>query len=311
VKSALPHTANAAYEIVIDGIDLDAVQKATRIGVRAACTPGVVGITSCNYGGKLAPFHLYLHKLLGIEPAATGLMENSSRTVKDHDTYTIAQLLDRKNNALYAEVNRQAPVRLVASMSGYWEGVLDSGGVTSTVSTIPAKTPGPSFAHELLHIKLEIGGLLKPRCVSCPMQFVETVRQFCNDLAHHKMYPMFIEMGYAPDQFMGTEDEGAQKFINETLRDFKKLKDAKKAFPGVLLLGLYFAINNPHDTLLENRTRLIGVVGNKIVANLDQVLADWKTDNTKDYGPYLARVLGACDIRGWRFGMDQDHLYVS
>ena len=65
VQSALPEGANAVYEIVIDGLDLAAVEEATRAGVRAACLPGVVGITAGNYGGNLGPHHLHLHKLLG------------------------------------------------------------------------------------------------------------------------------------------------------------------------------------------------------------------------------------------------------
>jgi formylmethanofuran--tetrahydromethanopterin N-formyltransferase len=64
VASALPDGANAVYEIVIDGIDLAAVEEATRVGVRAACRPGVLRITAGNYGGKLGPHHLHLHKLL-------------------------------------------------------------------------------------------------------------------------------------------------------------------------------------------------------------------------------------------------------
>lgn len=64
VKSALPDGVNAVYEIVIDGIDQAAVEEATRLGVRAACVPGVLGITAGNYGGSLGPVHLYLHKLL-------------------------------------------------------------------------------------------------------------------------------------------------------------------------------------------------------------------------------------------------------
>jgi formylmethanofuran--tetrahydromethanopterin N-formyltransferase len=64
VKSALPDGANAVYEIVMDGVDLAAVETAMRVGVRAACLPGVLGVTAGNYGGKLGPFHLHLHKLL-------------------------------------------------------------------------------------------------------------------------------------------------------------------------------------------------------------------------------------------------------
>src|SRR5438270_3979640 len=68
VKSELPAEAGAVYEIVIDGVDLPAVEEATRVGVRAACRAGVLKITAGNYGGKLGPFHLHLHKLLGPQP---------------------------------------------------------------------------------------------------------------------------------------------------------------------------------------------------------------------------------------------------
>jgi formylmethanofuran--tetrahydromethanopterin N-formyltransferase len=64
-KSELPDGCNAVYEIVIDGLDVPSVEEATSAGVRVACGPGVLGITSGNYGGKLGPFHLHLHKLLG------------------------------------------------------------------------------------------------------------------------------------------------------------------------------------------------------------------------------------------------------
>jgi formylmethanofuran--tetrahydromethanopterin N-formyltransferase len=68
VASALPEGVNAVYEIVIDGLDLPAVEQATRAGVKAACRPGVVRITAGNYGGKLGPHHIHLHKLLGEHP---------------------------------------------------------------------------------------------------------------------------------------------------------------------------------------------------------------------------------------------------
>jgi formylmethanofuran--tetrahydromethanopterin N-formyltransferase len=64
VNSALPDHVNAVYEIVIDGLDLAAVEEATRAGVRAACRPGIVRISAGNYGGKLGPHHLHLHQLL-------------------------------------------------------------------------------------------------------------------------------------------------------------------------------------------------------------------------------------------------------
>jgi formylmethanofuran--tetrahydromethanopterin N-formyltransferase len=65
VDSALSEDVGAVYEIVIDGVDQSAVEEATRVGVRAACIPGVVRVTAGNYGGTLGPVHLHLHRLLG------------------------------------------------------------------------------------------------------------------------------------------------------------------------------------------------------------------------------------------------------
>jgi len=59
----------AAYELVIDGLSEDVVGRAMAAGMRAAIArPGVVRITAGNYGGKLGPYHLHLHKLLEAYP---------------------------------------------------------------------------------------------------------------------------------------------------------------------------------------------------------------------------------------------------
>jgi formylmethanofuran--tetrahydromethanopterin N-formyltransferase len=62
VPSKLPDGVNAVYEVVIDGLDLASVEKAMKIGVEAACQPGIIGITAGNYGGTLGPYHIYLRE---------------------------------------------------------------------------------------------------------------------------------------------------------------------------------------------------------------------------------------------------------
>jgi formylmethanofuran--tetrahydromethanopterin N-formyltransferase len=61
--SAIPEECNAVYEVVIDGLTRAAVARAMRLGVEAACRPGVVRISAGNYGGKLGPHHFYLRQL--------------------------------------------------------------------------------------------------------------------------------------------------------------------------------------------------------------------------------------------------------
>jgi formylmethanofuran--tetrahydromethanopterin N-formyltransferase len=65
VETRLADGANAAYEIVIDGVDEASVAAAMTAGIRAAAGAGVIAITAGNYGGKLGKFHFHLHQLLG------------------------------------------------------------------------------------------------------------------------------------------------------------------------------------------------------------------------------------------------------
>jgi formylmethanofuran--tetrahydromethanopterin N-formyltransferase len=62
---ALPEVVKAGYEIVINGLNRDAIEQSMRAGIRAACTvPGVVKITAANFGGKLGPHQFHLQKIL-------------------------------------------------------------------------------------------------------------------------------------------------------------------------------------------------------------------------------------------------------
>jgi formylmethanofuran--tetrahydromethanopterin N-formyltransferase len=64
VPSDLGEGVRCVYEIVIDGLTLEAVERATAVGLRAACDGGVTQISAGNYGGKLGPFHIRLHDVL-------------------------------------------------------------------------------------------------------------------------------------------------------------------------------------------------------------------------------------------------------
>jgi formylmethanofuran--tetrahydromethanopterin N-formyltransferase len=73
--TVVPEGVESVYEIVINGLTLDAVKKAIKVGVVAAIgVPGVVKISSGNYGGKLGPFKAFLRDAVGApapEPAAS------------------------------------------------------------------------------------------------------------------------------------------------------------------------------------------------------------------------------------------------
>jgi formylmethanofuran--tetrahydromethanopterin N-formyltransferase len=63
--SQVPDGVGCIYEIVINGLNLDAVKKAMAEGIKAAVeVPSVVRISAGNYGGKLGPYHAYLKEIL-------------------------------------------------------------------------------------------------------------------------------------------------------------------------------------------------------------------------------------------------------
>ncbi|MBI4758821.1 MAG: formylmethanofuran--tetrahydromethanopterin N-formyltransferase [Chloroflexi bacterium] len=64
VETALPEGVNCVLEIVIDGLDLPAVEEATRLGIRAACIPGIRRISAGNYGGTLGQFQIHLRRVM-------------------------------------------------------------------------------------------------------------------------------------------------------------------------------------------------------------------------------------------------------
>ena len=51
-------------EIVIDGLDVDAVKEAMRRGLKAAAQPGIRQISAGNYGGNLGQYKIELRSLL-------------------------------------------------------------------------------------------------------------------------------------------------------------------------------------------------------------------------------------------------------
>jgi formylmethanofuran--tetrahydromethanopterin N-formyltransferase len=69
VATELPDGVNSVLEIVVDGLDRQAIEDALRVGIDAACRPGVIEITAGNYGGKLGKHHFHLRALLEQTPA--------------------------------------------------------------------------------------------------------------------------------------------------------------------------------------------------------------------------------------------------
>jgi formylmethanofuran--tetrahydromethanopterin N-formyltransferase len=70
-ESQIPDGVGCVLEIVIDGLDLEAVETAMRRGMHAAAAAGALQISAGNYGGGLGQYHIALRPLLEPAGAAT------------------------------------------------------------------------------------------------------------------------------------------------------------------------------------------------------------------------------------------------
>jgi len=66
--SQVPENVNCVYEVVINGLTVEAVKRAMGEGIKAAAgIPGIVRISAGNYGGKLGPYKAYLKEVLELK----------------------------------------------------------------------------------------------------------------------------------------------------------------------------------------------------------------------------------------------------
>ena len=65
--SQVPEGVKCVYEIVINGLTLEAVKKAMSDGVKAAVNvPGIIKISAGNYGGRIGPYKAFLKEAIGV-----------------------------------------------------------------------------------------------------------------------------------------------------------------------------------------------------------------------------------------------------
>jgi len=63
-ETHVPAGVGCVLEIVIDGLDMSAIEEATRRGIYAAAEAGAVQISAGNYGGTLGQYQVWLHSVV-------------------------------------------------------------------------------------------------------------------------------------------------------------------------------------------------------------------------------------------------------
>lgn len=83
VKTALSDDIESVMEIVIDGLNFEAIAKSMKVGIEAACSlgpeNGIKRISAGNYGGKLGPHHFKLQRIMSGELSSDAKPEEAKK----------------------------------------------------------------------------------------------------------------------------------------------------------------------------------------------------------------------------------------
>lgn len=121
-----------------------------------------------------------------------------------------APYIDKRNVALWKELNRSDfSIAIEESKEPNYGCFCQKRNATIYVLTSQPSTA--SFAHELLHVKYRINGMLAGCCLKRMIQehpvlkdviTKETIDVITNCMEHVKMLPQFLAMGYRNDEFV-------------------------------------------------------------------------------------------------------------
>lgn len=122
-----------------------------------------------------------------------------------------APYIDKRNVALWKELNR-SDFSIVIEESNEPNYGCYCQNKDATIYVLTSKPDPASFAHELLHVKFRINGMLAGCCLKRMLQehpilkdviTKETIDVITNSMEHVKMLPQFLAMGYSNAEFIG------------------------------------------------------------------------------------------------------------
>lgn len=213
--------------------------------------------------------------------------------------YKIEDLVSEYNEALYKEVSAKTFIRLEKQLSG-WSAKIDENGV-AIIGYSKSNYPDAAFAHELLHIKAELNGLKDPFVRSDePDIDWELIRFFINQLAHHKIYPEFYDLGFTDDEFLNDNDLLETRILLQ--RDVPMIEEIFnnlcEPLEGLIILLPYLVCVSPHETSEEVskfKERIIKISKPSFIETIDEIISEWTISNRMDYCLTLAKLFKACD----------------
>lgn len=211
--------------------------------------------------------------------------------------YKVADLVTEYNQDLFDEVSKKVEIDLEKNIKEGWSAKIENGKARITYRI--SDYPDASFAHELLHIKYELNGLLPPEIMDNE-GVINTLPIIFNQLCHHKFYKEFCDMGFDESEFLNDNDAYEIDYLaRRDLPPLENFYSKKGEIQGsVNLLLPYISFLSPHDKSEKTLTHIdrLKKIGNKdFFTKVDTIIGDWVASETLDSSLTLARLFKACN----------------
>ena len=171
-----------------------------------------------------------------------------------------------------------------------WGCILD--GKTGIIRYSNSEHPEEAFVHELLHLKLQIDGYIRPYYAVLPKKSQRNfhlktlIFAIDNELQHHKIYQEYLSMGYSEKYFYNDKDlDDIHKTLDidndNMLQKYGTAIDAMIYYittlsPGIEKIGIDInSIKEKFKNLPIENIRLI-------LDNLENCFNEWKSQESLD-----------------------------
>jgi hypothetical protein len=213
--------------------------------------------------------------------------------------YEIIDLISEYNEDLYNEVSGKIEVKLQLQ-KGSWSAHIDEEG-KAVIGYCKTESPDAAFAHELLHIKAELNGLKDPYVRSMEKDVDwSLIRFLINQLAHHRIYPEFYDLGFNEEEFLNDNDIAETKsLLNRDVPTIEKIvKQLGERIDGFAILLPYLVAISPHETnddIKLFKERIVKIAKPEFIREIDDIIVEWVSSERMDYCLTLAKIFKACN----------------
>lgn len=200
---------------------------------------------------------------------------------------------DNRVTTLFEEVKKVISIRFQIAKNDSWETYISSSRSSrkkiGIIRFCKSNHPAACFAHELLHLSLQIRGYKKYILALSSSDIKDLLYALDNELQHHEMYKQFLQLGFRPNEFYGDDDKLTEgRLIQSLNRPISSIKDILLDFLTLIAPGGSISDERKNELITKFKKKANSAYS-KQLNEIKNIFTDWAESQTLDSEKYLRR----------------------